>query len=192
MTAGRAVPTILIASGGLVPIDPSLLARPAADPDAAAQAADAVARLLAHRRAQRGRPTPGDDADRAFLAAVRALAPDPAVAAALRQGGEEAGRGVYAKAVVDEPLARALATLSAGLRASGLGELHVQNAFHRTATLRHDAPFAAATPFVEGALRGFLAECYNCEAHVHAEGATLDARLGAGRDVNKGNGGQRA
>lgn len=146
---------------------------------------DAIARLLDHRRAQRGRPTPGDDADRAFVMTLRALQLDDATVRALMEGGEQAGRAVYAKAFVDEPLSHALGTLSKGLSASGLGHLHVEDAFHRSAVLRHDAAgVPAALPFVQGAVRGYLAECFNCDVHVRADGDRIEAALGAGRDVN--------
>ena len=145
---------------------------------------DAVARLLAHRRAQRGRPTPGDEADQSFLIFLRALTLDADTVHALRQGGEEAGRGVYAKGFVDEPLPRALDQLAQGLRASGLAELRVLDAFHRSARLHHAPLVPAAAPFVEGAVRGYLSECFNCAVDVRADGDRLEAALGAGRDVN--------
>lgn len=176
---------MFIPPGNVVEDGRPLLARA----DDATSVQDAVARLLAHRHAQRGRPTPGDEADRAFLDVLRRIALDPDTLQALRAGGEATGRGVYAKRVVDEPLPRALDRLAEGLRASGLADLRVEDAFHRTARLRHAPAVPAAAPFVEGAVRGFLAECFNCEVDVRAEGDRIEAALGAGRDVN---GGRRA
>ena len=182
MTDTRPVPTMFKPPGSVDEGGSPLLAQVERVPDA-------VAALLAHRRAQRGSPTPGDEADRAFVVFLRALALDDATVQALRLGGEEAGRGVYAKRVVDEPLARALDRLGEGLRASGLGDVEVLDAFHRTALLRREAAVPAAAPFIEGAVRGFLAECFNCEVDVRADGDRIEASLGAGRDVN---GGRRA
>ena len=178
MTATRTVPTMFMPSRNVADDG-----RPLAP---AGPVRDAIARLLAHRHAQRGRPTPGDEADRSFVLFLRALTLDPDTVAALRAGGEEAGRGVYAKAFVDEPLPRALDHLAQGLRASGLAELRVLDAFHRSALLHHAPAVPAAAPFVEGALRGYLAECFNCAVDVRAEGDRLEAALGAGRDVNGG------
>lgn len=148
---------------------------------------DAAALLLATRRAQRGRHAHGDEADRAFASVLSTL---PLVEArtreALLEAGSTLGRAVFAKTFLDAPLAVAVTDLAALTQAAGLGTILVEDAFHRTALLRLDAATPAASHVLEGALTGFLAECFNCNVRVApTPDGRLQASLGEGRDVNR-------
>lgn len=150
---------------------------------------DAEAHLLERRRAQRGSHTLGDDADRAFLAALSALAPHAHPDA--RASGRRLGEHVYSRRFLDDDLPGAVGTLSRAIAESGVGALTVASAFHRSATVLFDAatPLAAAHPlvrrsYVAGVLEGYLASAFNCATEVADEGPALRVRLGDGRDVN--------
>lgn len=154
---------------------------------------EAEAMLLERRRAQRGSHTPGDDPERAYLAALALL---PAAGAQdARASGRRLGEHVYSRRYVDADLPGAIAALSASLAASGAGSFLLAESFHRSATVRF-VPGALLGPtdahvrqgFAAGVLEGFLSAAFNCEAHVDAShGGSADevrVRLGEGRNVN--------
>lgn len=152
---------------------------------------DAESMLLARRRAQRGFPTLGDEADRALLAALAALPVHASTTA--RDTGLRLGTHVYSRRYHEDTLAHGVATLSRALAESGVGALTMRSSFHRSAELAFEpharvasagAPVLAA--FMEGILEGFLSTAFNCEATARAESvALLRIELGEGRDVNR-------
>lgn len=152
---------------------------------------DAESMLLERRRAQRGFPTLGDEADRALLAALAAL---PTHASATARGaGLRLGTHVYSRRYHEDTLASGVATLSRALAESGVGWLTLRDAFHRSASLAFEPHprVAVADPpvlsaFMEGVLEGFLSTAFNCEATARAESLrSLRIELGQGRDVNQ-------
>ncbi|HUR67776.1 MAG TPA: hypothetical protein VM370_00900 [Candidatus Thermoplasmatota archaeon] len=152
---------------------------------------DVASTLLERRRAQRGFPTLGDDADRALVAGLASL---PADAGALaRETGALLGAQVFARRYHDDTLPRGVALLSEAMAASGLGALDVDHAFHRAARVRFRpsrdldrAPEPVRAAFVEGVLLGFFSSTYNCEAHAARVAPDLvELTLGEGRDVNR-------
>ncbi|MEA3201325.1 MAG: hypothetical protein QOE90_2753 [Thermoplasmata archaeon] len=148
---------------------------------------DAAQRLLARRHAQRARPTFGDEADAALLAALRAR-PDEAQA---REAGLRVGREVYARRCYEDNVPGAVAILSTTLLASGLGSVSVESWFHRQGVLAFrpldERDAAAASSYVSGLLAGYLGEALNCRAEAQAQpGARFAVRLLEGRDVNHG------
>lgn len=147
----------------------------------------AAASLLAARRAQTGRHTHGDEADKAFVATLSTLPlVEEKTRSALVDAGSTLGRAVFAKAFLDAPLAAALADLALFTQATGLGRIHVDDTFHRTALLRLEAATPAAVHVLEGAISGFLAECFNCNAIVTPlPDGRFHASLAEGRDVNR-------
>lgn len=152
---------------------------------------EAESSLLERRRAQRGAPTLGDEADRALVLALAAL---PADAQALaRESGARLGADVYSHRYSEDPLSQGLALLAEGLHHSGVGDLRLEDTFHRSARVTY-VPADALAPadprvrsaFLEGLIAGFLSTAYNCEAHAQAVDAThLHVKLGEGRDVNR-------
>ncbi|GEM_PF-4269094 len=152
---------------------------------------EAVQRILEVRHAQRARPTFGDEADQALLAALRGLSPqDLALAApALEQAGDEIGRHVVARRCYEDSVQGAVAILSATTLASGWGGVAIESWFHRQGVLVHSPPPALAaevsSAFVSGLLAGYLGEVFNCRAAATPAGAgRFEARLLEGRDVN--------
>jgi hypothetical protein len=147
--------------------------------------------LLERRRAQRGFPTLGDEADERLVAALASLPADAAPAA--REAGERIGAQVWSRRYHEDGLPGGISILSSALAASGVGALHVEHAFHRSARLRFEsaprlaqAESAVRGAFVAGALAGFLGEAYNCAADARAlESDLLQVELGAGRDANR-------
>lgn len=152
---------------------------------------DAESMLLARRRAQRGFPTLGDEADRALLAALAALPAHASIAA--RGVGLRLGADVYSRRYHEDTLPHGVATLSRALVESGVGNLTLRSSFHRSAELGFEPHARVATAdgpvlsaFMEGILEGFLSSAFNCEARARAESPqTLRIELGEGRDVNR-------
>lgn len=157
----------------------------------------ASSRLLERRRSQRGAHTPGDAFDEAVVEALARVRLAPA-GAAPRASDVEAlglslGRDVYARRMFEDSFPAAFATLSTTLMASGLGTLHLEDAFHRTASARFlplpgrgFADEGALTAYLTGALKGFLGDAFNCDVRVSAgEGLAFEVSLGEGRDVNR-------
>lgn len=150
--------------------------------------------LVARRRAQRGQWTFGDEADHAFLAAVRALAADDVAALhEARASGAELGLNVFSRRFAEDNVPGAIAILSASLLESGWGALRLEETFHRSARIAYDpspetasAPPAARNALVEGVLEGFLSAAFNCQARArtHAD-SRFDVELLEGRDVNR-------
>jgi hypothetical protein len=152
---------------------------------------EAESSLLERRRAQRGTPTLGDDVDRALMAALAALPSDARALA--RESGQRLGADVYSSRYAEETLTQGLALLAEGLHDSGVGDLHLEDAFHRTARVSYEpgpvlipADPNVRSAFLEGVIAGFLSSAYNCDAHAHAtDDSHLDVALGEGRDVNR-------
>lgn len=122
------------------------------------------------------------------LAALKV--PDEAAAAGdvlLFDHGDNVGRHLLAKGLLQDDLAAALNQLAATLRGAGLGRLRIDGVFHRTANIRlADAPSPYVTAFVVGTLHGSLSELFNSQVRIDRAGtASLTIRLGAGLDVNE-------
>lgn len=151
---------------------------------------DAETSLIARRHAQKGAPTPGDEADQALLAAIAALSPQDAPIA--RATGHSLGAHVYSRRFFEDTVPGAVAVLSTTLHASGAASLHLDQVFHRTARLRFEPlpGLAQAEPpvlaaFLEGAVEGFFSVAFNCQAHAATERAReVRLELGDGRNVN--------
>lgn len=151
---------------------------------------EAESTLLTLRRTQRGAPTLGDEADRTLLLELAAL---PRAAETLaRASGSRLGSDVYAWRYHEDSLTQGLAFLAEGLHRSGLGELRMEDAFHRTARVHYAPPpqLSPADPqvrsaFIEGLISGYLSQTYNCSASARAlDCDILEIILGEGRDIN--------
>lgn len=167
---------------------------PLADVPAWRELRDAAYVLIATRSQQTGRPTLGDQADQRLVRRLQAL--DPAedgqgyITAALWDLGEDLGRHVYSKPILEDDLEAALHDLGKATQASGLGALDLEQRFHRTATVRYEppgdqAPSQGFYAYVSGVVVGALSQAFNCEVWLKESGELeLEVTLGNGRDVN--------
>lgn len=152
---------------------------------------EAESSLLARRRAQRGTPTLGDDADHALLRALAGLSSGTERVA--HEVGLRVGRDVYARRFFEDTLPGAIVVLSTSLFASGAGTITLESSFHRSARLHFTPAHALAgadraivLAFVAGTVEGFFGAAFNCEAQAHAtDEGLLALELGEGRDVNR-------
>lgn len=165
----------------------------AGDPDWR-EVRDAAYRLIAARAQQTGQPALGDAHDRRLIRRLQGLeiaqaAPGYA-SAALWDLGEDLGRHVYSKPILEDDLEAALDSLSEALERSGLGGLTLEDRFHRTATVGYQppsegGPSRALWAYIGGVMTGSLAEAFNCQVWLkHTDGLVLEVTLGPGRDIN--------
>ena len=152
--------------------------------------------VLDARRAQRGEPRFGDDADGRLLQALVAMPDDGASALAARTTGCALGREVFARRVFEDSMPGCIVVLSIHLTQSGWGKLHLLEHFHRSATARFEPEPALASAsngplreLIAGIVEGTFAEAFNCRAEARAlDGFRVEVMLLEGRDVNHGGG----
>lgn len=155
---------------------------------------DAALRLVATRARQAGAPTLGDQADQRLIERLQALDPPgdagSYMVAALWDLGEDLGRHVYSKPILEDDLETAIHDLSEAYQASGLGSLTLEHLFHRTAEVgftppEDQDPSQGFYAYVCGSLVGALSQALNCEVWLKGTGPLeLEVALGTGRDVN--------
>lgn len=153
--------------------------------------------LIVRRRGEPDAPRLGDEYDGAFVDALSALEPSPALRALAESGvfdaGHDVGRRVYARRTLEDTLAPAVAALSRGLESSRVGRIDVVDAFHRAAAVSftpheraRDADRGVLDAFVGGVIVGFVSEALNTDLDFEVvQPLTYRIRLGAGRDVNR-------
>ncbi len=156
---------------------------------------DAAFILIATRARQTGTPTLGDQADQRLVKRLMALDPpgdaDGYMAAALWDLGEDLGRHVYSKPILEDDFETAIHGLSEALAASGLGRLTLEHLFHRTAEVgyhppKDQDPSRGFYAYVYGSTVGALSQAFNCEVRLKETGSfELEIVLGTGRDVNR-------
>ncbi len=168
---------------------------PLADDQAWRELRDAAYILIATRTEQTGRPTLGDEADRRLVRRLERLDVTDHEAgyatAALWDLGEDLGRHVYSKPILEDDLETAIHDLATATEASGLGTFELQHLFHRTATVAYQPPDGQAPSegfyaYVGGVLVGALSQAFNCQVWLKgSDGFELEVTLGTGRDVNR-------
>lgn len=156
---------------------------------------DAAFILIATRARQTGKPTLGDEADQRLVKRLMALDPpgdaDDYLSAALWDLGEDLGRHVYSKPILEDDFETAIHDLSEAFTASGLGSLMLEHLFHRTAKVRYEPPgdqdpSRGFYAYVCGSTVGALSQAFNCEVWLKETGPLeLEIALGTGRDVNR-------
>lgn len=114
-------------------------------------------------------------------------------AASIFDLGRILGRHGPSKAIQEDDLRQALATLDAELRKDGWGGLEVDDVFHRRADVRFapseawgEAASSAGAAWVAGLVTGALEVGFNCQVDINIQDPyRFELRLGEGRDVNQ-------